>query len=275
MDRTNHGDGVIEADIRYLADANTKPVFHARPGGDGETTYDGDYAPRRVRIADGRPVADSFDLDRHGFALVKHATAVGDFYDDDAIASIYEAEVIDLVKRVTGARDVSIFDHTRRASTEAVRSERKVRDPASIVHNDYTDRSAAQRLRDHLGDAAAEPLLARRYAIINVWRSIAGPVESMPLALCDAASVAPEHLIAAERRAKDRIGEIQYVVYDPAHRWTYFPKMAAGEAILIKTYDSETDGRARFTIHTAFDDPTTPADAPPRESMETRTFAFF
>ena len=100
-------------------------------------------------------------------------------------------------------------------------------------------------------------------------------MQTAPLALCDAASVAPEDLVAVERRAKDRIGEIQQVLHNPAHRWTYFPDLAIDEAILIKTYDSATDGRARFTIHTAFDDPTSAPDAPPRESIETRCFAFF
>jgi len=265
----------IEADLRYLADDSVRPVFHARPGGEGETQYDGTYANRRVAIEDGRRAAEPFDLEREGFQLVEHVTAVDNFYDDAEITGTYEAEVIDLVKRITGAVDISIFDHTRRASTETKRGEVKSRDPAAIVHNDYTDRSAAQRLRDHLGEAAAEPLLGRRFAIVNVWRPISGPVLSMPLALCDARSVAPEHLIAAERRANDRVGEIQHVKYGAGHRWVYFPAMTTTEAILIKTYDSQDDGRARFTIHTAFDDPTTPADAPARESIETRTFAFF
>ena len=103
----------------------------------------------------------------------------------------------------------------------------------------------------------------------------ATPASPGAIALCDAASVAPEDLVTVERRAKDRIGEIQQVLYNPAHRWTYFPELGTDEAILIKTYDSATDGRARFTIHTAFDDPTTRPDAPARESLEVRTLAFF
>jgi hypothetical protein len=96
-----------------------------------------------------------------------------------------------------------------------------------------------------------------------------------PLALCDASSIAPEDLVPVTRQARDRIGEIQQAVYNPAHRWVYFPEMRPDEALLIKTYDSATDGRARFTLHSSFDDPTAPADAPPRESLETRCFAFF
>ena len=150
-------------------------------------------------------------------------------------------------------------------------------EPASIIHNDYTARSGPLRLRDHFTEdpKQAEALLQRRFVIVNVWRSIRGTVLDAPLALCDAASLAPGDLVSVERQAKKRIGEIQQAVYNPAHRWYYFPEMGPDEALLIKTYDSATDGRARFTIHTSFDDPTAPAGAPPRESLETRCFAFF
>src|SRR5262245_39468744 len=172
---------------------------------------------------------------------------------------------------------VEVFDHTRRAASLDVQKERRIREPASIVHNDYTARSGPQRLRDHLREypAEAEALLRRRFAIVNVWRSIRGTVRTAPLPLCDASSLAPEDLVSVERQARDRIGEIQQAVYRPAHRWYYFPELRPDEALLIKTYDSATDGRARFTLHTSFDDPTSAADAEPRESLETRCFVFF
>ena len=112
-------------------------------------------------------------------------------------------------------------------------------------------------------------------AIVNVWRSIKGTVRHAPLALCDASSVAPGDLIPVERRARERIGEIQLAVHSPGHRWFYFPEMRPDEVLLLKTYDSAADGRARFTIHTSFDDPNAAADAPSRESIETRCFVFF
>jgi len=63
--------------------------------------------------------------------------------------------------------------------------------------------------------------------------------------------------------------------YSSAHRWWYFPKMTPENVLLLKTYESETDGRARFLGHSAFEDPNTPPDAPVRESIEIRTMAFF
>ena len=107
------------------------------------------------------------------------------------------------------------------------------------------------------------------------WRSIAEPVVTTPLALCDATSLQDSDLIASERRAKDRIGELQLVTYDPGHRWFWFSAVTSTEALLIKTFDSALDGRARRSIHTAFANPGAPADAVPRESIETRAFAFF
>ena len=154
---------------------------------------------------------------------------------------------------------------------------KNIREPAGIVHNDYTAASGPRRLRDHFPDAPDEAaaLLRRRFAIVNVWRSIGGTVQCAPLALCDAASVAPGDLVSVERRARERIGEIQQAAYNPAHRWYYFPEMEMDEVLLIKTFDSAEDGRARFTIHTSFEDPGAQPDAPPRESLETRCFVFF
>jgi hypothetical protein len=233
---------------------------------------EGNGPPHGIRNARAR--AEDPTLDREGFLLTTHASAVRDFYDDGEIAAVYEPEVRALVRRATGAVRVEIFDHTRRASALDVQQARRIREPASIVHNDYTARSGPDRLRDHLPHEA-ETLLRRRFAIVNVWRSIRGIVRSAPLALCEAATLAPEDLVAVTRRARDRIGEIQQAAYNPAHRWSYFPEMRPDEALLIKTYDSATDGRARFTLHTSFDDPTAAADAKPRESLETRCFAIF
>jgi len=269
---------VVEGRLKYLAGAgDAPPVYVASVGGGDATRHEGDYVMQTVAIRNGRLREKEFSLDREGFRLVVQPTAVADFYDDGAIAAVYEPEVKALVARLTGAARVEIFDHTRRGATLAVQRARGIREPASIVHNDYTARSGPRRLRDHLAEmpGEAEALLARRFAIVNVWRSIAGPVLSAPLALCDAASVAPEDLVPVERRARDRIGEIQQAVFSPAHRWFTFPGMTPDEALLIKTYDSASDGRARFTLHTAFEDPTAPADAPPRESLETRCFVFF
>jgi hypothetical protein len=87
--------------------------------------------------------------------------------------------------------------------------------------------------------------------------------------------VAPDDLLIAERRYPNRVGQTYRLKYNPRHRWFYFPEMRRDEAIVFKVYDSAKDGRARFTPHTSFDDPTSPAGAPPRQSIEARALAFF
>jgi len=110
---------------------------------------------------------------------------------------------------------------------------------------------------------------------VQVWRPIRHPVETFPLAICDARSVAADDFVISERRYPNRIGQTYAVTYNPEHRWYWFPLMRREEALVFKVYDSLRDGRARFTAHTAFDDPTAPASARPRESIEIRTLAFF
>ncbi len=266
--------GAVTAALTYLVDTGEKPVNYPSVAGGAESRNTGRYESREVTIRDGRAMAGRFSLEREGFALRRHRTAVTDFHDDAQLAAIYDAEVARLVAAATGASRVVVFDHTRRADAPALRREMRLREPARIIHNDYTERSAPQRVRDLL-PADAATLLKRRFAIVNVWRPILGPVETAPLALCDARSVAPGDLIASERRSKDRVGEIQQATFNPAHRWFYFPNMRPLEAWLIITSDSAEDGRARVTLHPACDAPTAAADAPPRQSIESRTFVFF
>lgn len=239
----------------------------------------GRFARREVWIRDARPRRAALSLDREGFALVEQRSAVTDFHDDVQLREIYEPELAAALRSAlqgSAAIDaVLVFDHTRRAGAEALRRRLRAREPVQRVHNDYTPRSAAQRVRDVLGPAQAERRLRRRFAIINLWRSIAGVVLRAPLAVCDARSVAPAELLVSQRRAPERIGETFRVAHSPAHRWRYFPAMREDELLLIKSYDSATDGRARFTPHTAFEDPSSPDDAPPRQSLESRAFVFF
>jgi hypothetical protein len=129
-------------------------------------------------------------------------------------------------------------------------------------------------VRDLLPDEADE-LLARRFAIVQVWRPIRHPVECWPLAIADAQSLSPADMVVTERRYQGRIGQTSAITYNLSHRWYWFPHMRPDEALVFKVYDSMKDGRARFTAHTAFDDPTTPPHARPRESIEIRTLAFF
>jgi hypothetical protein len=267
----------VKANFKFLADLDAELVYVPSKGGGDETEHVGNFTMREVEVHDARRELLSSNLDVEGFQLVHQPTTVTDFYDDAQVDSTWHDEVKALLVEVAGASRVEIFDDTRRSSSLEQQQRRQIREPADIVHNDYTARSGIKRLRDYFADDPdeTERLLEGRFAIINVWRSIAGPVMNHPLALCDATSVKPEHLVAVERRAEERIGELQTALYDQDQRWYYYPELLPDEALLIKTFDSETSGPTRFTIHTSFAHPRARGDAPPRESIETRCMVFF
>lgn len=262
----------IEVPLNYLVDTGERPASYVPAVGQGEVRRTGTYADVTVAVFDGRPYAAELSLDREGFALIRHDTALTDFFDAEAVKATYYPEVEAAVRAATGAAEVLAFDHNLRVDGEIGEGTRR---PVRLVHNDYTEISGPQRVRDLLPAAEAEARLGKRVAIVNLWRPIVGPVQRSPLALADARSIAPGDLKKQDLIYGDRKGEIFNAVHDPAHRWVYFPQMTADEALLIKGYDSLTDGTARFTLHTAFDDPTTPDGAPPRQSIETRTLVFF
>lgn len=264
---------VVSAPLNYLVPMAERPVSYNYEPPPGVPWRTGQYVARTVPIVDGRTGAEALSLDEQGFQLVRHESAVRDFYDADEVKSRYHAEIEQLVKQATGASRVVVFDTTVR-SARVEQPGGAVREPARRLHNDYTEKSGPQRVRDLVPDEAGE-LLKRRFALVNVWRPIVGPLLDTPLALCDARTIAPQDFVATDLKYPNRTGEIYSVTFSPEHRWYYFPRMQRDEAVLIKCYDSATDGRARFTAHGAFDDPTTPANAPPRESIEARTLVFF
>ena len=234
----------------------------------------GTHELKPMPIKNGRLLAGSLSLEEQGFVLVEHRTKVLDFFDAEELQSVYYPEVEQLIKTTSGAARVAIFDHTLRSGDEAEREEKLIREPVLSAHNDYTEWSGPNRVREFLPDEA-DALLARRFAIIQVWRAINQPIQANPLALADAKSVAMEDLLIAERRYPHRVGQTYRLRYSANHRWFYFPEMRRDEALVFKVYDSVKDGRARFTPHTSFTDPASPANAPARQSIEVRAFAFF
>lgn len=266
----------VRAGMLYLQPGSEKPrsLEYEPPPGVARTTAV--YREHTVEIRDMRPVASTFSLDREGFELLTAPTSIRNFDDEDAIRAQYYPQTVSLLKDVTSAARVVVFDHTirRRIPGASDRSSGVPRQPVPRVHNDYTVKSGPQRVRDLLGDEA-DDLLRRRFAVINVWRPIHGPIQDSPLAVSDARSVHEKDLVATDLIYPDRTGEIYYVKFNPVHKWFYAPAMRDDEVMLIKCYDSLADGRARFVPHSAFVDPTTPSGAPPRESIELRTLVFW
>ena len=264
--------GSVTADLTFFVDSGEPPVNYVR---DNRLERGGEYRQHALDLRDGRAIRDSLSLDKEGFVLLPHDTKMVDFFDTDEVERVYNPEIEALVKAATGATRVFVFDHTLRVENDDLRDEKQVREPVLFVHNDYTEQSGPQRVRDLLPPDEAEDLLTRRFNIINIWRSIAGLVQTTPLAVCDAQSISPGQLITAERRTKDRVGHTQAMTFSEHNRWYYFSDMGRDEAMLLKTFESDEKNYGGPSGHSAFSNPNAPADAAPRESIETRVFAFF
>ena len=278
MTKPNLGPAV-RATLNYSVDNGIPPDYYFYEPDPGVQLNPPGTDLQAVDIHDGWPQVDQFSLDREGFELHDFGGTgpVFDQFDDDA--SIHERfypQVIDHVKQHTGAKRVVVFDHTIRKRLPAdLKAQTEVQRPAvMLVHSDYTVASGPQRVRDILG-REAEPLLQGRVAFYNLWKPLYRRVEELPLAMCDATTHAPQDLLRMDLKYRERTGEIYVMRHSPAHRWIYFPQMEAHHALMLKTYDSSTDGRARFMGHSAFEHPGTPPGAPRRESIEVRTMAFF
>ncbi|MDE0704627.1 MAG: CmcJ/NvfI family oxidoreductase [Rhodospirillaceae bacterium] len=272
------GAGDVRASLTFMVRQNGAAYFLSSALTGGPPEYRFRTEARTVTIRDVRPEAGNLSVEREGFQLVRHRTAVGDLYDDAAVAGPYSREVEALLCETTGASRAVVFDHTRRSDAEdGATNPDGSRGPARIVHVDYTEASGPVRAADVLGGEAVERVLGAsgRIAEINVWRPIAGPVRRSPLAVADARSVDRADLIATEQRFPDRTGEIYMLAHAPAQRWCWVSGMTRDETLLLKGWDSLDDGRARFTPHGAFRLPDQDPDAPPRESIETRAYLVF
>lgn len=268
--------GAVEAELNYLLPGDERPFNYTFEPPAGKPWNSGTLDPRRVTIRNGRPLAEAgeLSLDRSGFELVSHRSALEGFSDDDAIRHVYYAESAALLREVTGAEKVVVFDHTLRDSAGGSRANASLREPVRRVHNDQTFVSGPRRVRDHLDPEEAEQRLRHRFAIVNLWRPL-DVVEQLPLALCDARSIALDDLVPSDLIYRDKIGETYSFTANPQHRWFYFPHLNPDEVLLLKIYDSLEDGTARFTAHTAFQDPDSAPDAAPRRSIELRALLFW
>ena len=263
----------VTAVLSYVVPPAGKPHSYMYDPPPGVPKLSASYEEHAMVIRNLRPIAPSLSLDAEGFRLVTHESGVRNFYDEEEVRNTHYPEVEKLVAATAGARRVVVFDHTVRRRFHDTDVTLR-REPVPRVHNDYTTKSGPQRVRDLMGEEA-QNLLRRRFSIVNVWRPIRGPLEDWPLALCDARSVAEGDLIATDLLYKDRTGETYSVRHNAAHRWFYAPRMTRNEVLLFRCYDSTEHGSARFVPHAAFQDPTAPHTAAPRESIELRCLVFY
>lgn len=254
----------VVATLNYLA-RGCRPAIYAEGPGAEEVHIDDVTDPRIVTIWNARPNAADFSLDREGFRLIANAShTIG---DGDAQIAAYLRDVEALVRAETGALHVRAFDATLRSSSAAA----KVRAPVLVVHNDFTDRSAQETIRQLLDDKEHEMLAHRRFAILTAWRPIT-EVRSFPLALADARTIAVDDLVVESRHYANWRGERHRVVHSARHRWYSPTSMQPDELLLFKVYDSSLDGPARRVPHSAFETDNATAA---RTSIEVRVLVVY
>ena len=278
-----HALGSIVARLAYLAAGHTRVGYRVFPPSAGRPLESPPKEYHEVRIHDCRPILEGLSLEKTGFIVSRHVSAVENFYDEELVRKRYFPEMESVVREATGALAVIPFDHNVRSAKGAAEGKAGVRTPVDMAHNDYTEESGPRRVREILEAAGRSELGAHRAALINAWRPIRGPVRDIPLTICEAPSTSPadfvdteiEHYGEEDLSHPRHRGQIFSVRYNPNHRWYYVRDMQPNEVLVFKCWDSSRNGGARYTAHTGFRNPEAPPDALPRESIEVRTLAIY
>jgi hypothetical protein len=276
--------GAVEAEINYIR--NPPPAGGAvleyvteDEGLNTMVTLPG----RSMSITDARGLPT--DLDREGFVLVRHVSAVGDFHrlqEDPGVDAQYVEETAAMLTELTGAARVLMLGGGKKRYGESATDRLaplKNAKPARYPHADNTDASAENLA--NLFDAFVDDFdlgAYPRWAMYNVWRTFSPPPQDFPLAVCDARTIGPDDEVTVTAITAELSGDIVHdttsYVHNPAHRWHWFPDMTIDEVIVFKSHDTDPTKACRVA-HTAFTDPTCPAGVPTRASVEMRALAVF
>ena len=267
----------VQGRINYLGEMAVRPRFYAVDYSRDNLVIRGEPLP----IRDARFVDPPPSLDREGFTLVPHSSAVSEFRDMDSVQRVYLPEIERLMLEVTGAARIlmtpgAVLRFGERSKEFGSRVNTR---PARFTHVDYTPQSAPGLLNPLLKAAGVELRPGQRYAGYNIWRALSEPPQDVPLAVCDAQTVAPGDLVTGDAvfdaPNQPEWGFEAYLVrHNPAHRWSYFSNMTRDEALIFKAYDTDPGQPVRVP-HVAFDDPGCPAGVTPRASVEVRCFALY
>jgi hypothetical protein len=265
---------IVTGTLGFSEPMGVRPKFHAN-----DTSRDVlNVVPRAVPIEDARQRAVAPALDVEGFCLRHHRSRVRDFRDAAEIESVHAAEIRQLLLEMSGAGHVQVtgggvlrFGERSRESG-ALNNSR----PARFVHVDVSDVTANSFYERSRPDNGRRVTRSAQY---NVWRVLTPPPQDVPLAVCDARSLTPGDLIAADAMF-DRDGAIAFsfeawlLRHNPAQRWAFFSNMSPEEVIIFKTHDTDS-AAAHCVPHGAFDNADCPAGAAPRVSLEMRGIAYW
>jgi hypothetical protein len=275
----------VRADVNYVRNprpAGAEPLTFVTEAEARSTMETLPGCPVWIHDVRGEPTA----LDREGFELVGHVSAVDDFdlvEEDSAVDALYIDEMADLLARVTGADRVLMLGGAKKRYGESATGKLaglKNAKPARYPHGDVTDVSGPEQAAGIAAMAGGLDLGDfRRWALYNLWRSTTPPPQDHPLAVCDARTIRTEDGVPVVAITEIRgVGDFEFettgYLHNPEHRWCYFRDMTPGEVLIFKTHDSDPD-RAHRVAHTAFTDPTCPPGTATRASVEMRGLALY
>lgn len=261
--------------VNYVAEMAERPRYYANDHSRDVLALD----PHRVLIEDSRGRSEAPSLSREGYQLALHRSSVADFKDSAEVAAVHAGEIERLLLEVSGADRVVV------SSPGVLRFSEKSADagkfnnslPARFIHVDISDATAKQFAERTAPKKVGRAI--RRFAHYNVWRALSPPPQDIPLAVCDARSIAVADLMEADA-VFDVAGSPEWsfegwvVRYNPRHRWCYFSGMRRDEVLVFKTNDSDP-GEPHCVPHSAFDDPSCPVGVAPRASIEMRGTAYW
>jgi hypothetical protein len=261
----------IAAAIAYAGRTVPRPRYYANDHSRDVL----DVAPVTMPVTDARALAST--LGDAGFTLVPHRSMVADFADAHAVDSIHRAEIVELIAGLSGAdlvlvRSPGILRFSERSPRSGMLDNSR---PARFAHVDISAATAAAFAQ--AATPGERPLA--RFAHYNVWRAISDPPQDVPLAVCDARTVAATDLIEADA-VFDAPGRPEWsfeglvVAHNPGHRWHWFPNMSRDEALVFTTHDSAS-GQTHVVPHVAFDEPSCGPHVAPRVSIEMRAVALW
>lgn len=272
----------VMGELHYLSPASTVLRRFTAPGNSVNT---GTYEPYVMPIHNARQATEPFTLDRNGFELVQHRSAVKDFTDKEEVDRVYFDEVAEFITAHTGAARVATLGWMRRRS-EAPK-EHASQPQAASVHDDFSVGGAVDRAESAYASNFPDGPGYHRALITSLWRVFSPPPQDWPLAICDYTSVAPDEGRPNRMYFVDEIPDDLNLEmpddapgasgfefhHNPDHRWWYFPEMTRDEILFFTLNDSD-QSRAWRVPHSAFLDATARATVP-RHSIEFRSIAYF
>jgi hypothetical protein len=277
-EQTLAGLPAITTTMNYLGDTAEAPFMYYVDPPEGQPFTNVVDDAREVQISDVSSALDRFSIDTDGFEFVAHNHELADFDDDARVRAEYFPIVEKFFRDFLGVDNVAVYDYSvRRPDHGAARPDGipvagNSRRPIRRAHGDFALVSGKNFGNEMVPKLGRDPAVDR-YRSFNFWRPIRGPLTDTPLGLCHPASVVEADLVPMKQFLGERINHISALRHNPDHRWLYRRARERHEGIVFSSYDSTLPCARGVVTHGAFDDPTTPIDGIPRDSIEIRVLA--